>query len=68
MLHKSVTHLDGLPDSAHLPITALAAIFGCSRVTIFRKFKNGTLPQPVRVLGHRGLSAGVVRAILAGEK
>lgn len=67
-INQSAQKFTQLPDDAHIRITALAEILGCSRCTIHRRFKNGTLPQPVRVLGHRGLSAGTVRGILAGEK
>jgi hypothetical protein len=66
-IRKTVENFNRLPDSAHIGIPALAEILGCSRCTIFRRFKNGSLPQPVRVLDRRGLSAGTVRAILAGE-
>lgn len=64
---KSVSKFTHLPDDAHIRIAALAELLGCSTCTIHRRFKNGTLPEAVRVLGHRGLSAGTVRAILAGE-
>lgn len=63
---KSVTKFDILPDDAHIRIPALAVLLGCSRITIHRRFKNGSLPEPVTVLGHRGLSAGTVRKLLAG--
>ncbi len=65
-VNQSVKKFSYLPDDAHIRIPSLAEILGCSRCTIHRRFKNGTLPEPVRVLGHRGLSAGTVRAILAG--
>lgn len=63
----SVKNFDHLPANAHIDISALADIFGCSRCTIFRKFKKGILPKPVTVLGHRGLLVGTVRRILAGD-
>ncbi|WP_031598406.1 helix-turn-helix transcriptional regulator [Ferrovum myxofaciens] len=65
---QSVQKFSNLPDNAHIQIRDLAQLLGCSTCTIHRKFKNGTLPEPVRVLGHRGLSAGTVRQILAGEE
>jgi predicted DNA-binding transcriptional regulator AlpA len=65
-ISQSVQNFSELPNDAHIRIPSLAEIFGCSRCTIHRRFKNGSLPPPVRVLGHRGLTARVVRKILAG--
>jgi predicted DNA-binding transcriptional regulator AlpA len=64
----SVKNFNHLRDDAHIRIGPLSELLGCSRCTIFRKFKNGILPKPIRVLGHRGLSAGTVRAILGGRE
>jgi predicted DNA-binding transcriptional regulator AlpA len=63
----SVENFTALPTDAFLGIPAIAQVLGKSPCTIHRRFKNGTLPSPVVVLGRRGLSVGTVRKILAGE-
>lgn len=50
--HRAVYPLlsgfDQLPDSAHVPITTVCALFGCSPATAWRRVRSGHLVQPVR--------------------
>lgn len=39
---------DQLPDSAHVPIKTVCALFGCSPATAWRRVLSGHLVQPVR--------------------
>jgi predicted DNA-binding transcriptional regulator AlpA len=50
--HGAVSQLlcgfDQLPDSAHVSIRIVCAIFGCSPATAWRRVRSGHLVQPVR--------------------
>lgn len=38
-----------LPDEALIDVKFLSALFDCSENTIWRRSKNGMLPEPIRV-------------------
>lgn len=45
-------NFDRLPDSANVRLPVVAALFACSRATVWRRVRNKTLPSP-RKLGER---------------
>jgi predicted DNA-binding transcriptional regulator AlpA len=38
-----------LPDEANVRVSVVAALLGCSEVTVWRKSREGKLPQPRRL-------------------
>lgn len=38
-----------LPDEANVRISVVAALLGCSEVTVWRKTRDGKLPRPRRL-------------------
>jgi predicted DNA-binding transcriptional regulator AlpA len=42
----ALKNFDSLPDSAHVKLPVVAALFACSSATIYRRIKAGTLPAP----------------------
>ena len=44
----SLSHFDKLPDSAHVRLGVVMALFACSAPTVWRRVKAGHLPAPVR--------------------
>lgn len=57
---------DRLPNSAHVRLPVVAALFGCSPATIWRRVAEGRLPKPKR-FGPRmsAWSVAELRAALA---
>ena len=43
VIHPLFENFDDLPDSAFVPVEVVAALFGCSIPTIWRRVKQGTL-------------------------
>ena len=48
----ALRNFDILPNSAHVRLPVVAALFACAGVTIWRRCAAGTLPQPHK-LGER---------------
>ena len=46
---EALKNFDLLPDSANVRATVVAALFGFSVVTVWRKAKAGKLPAPRRI-------------------
>lgn len=42
----ALKNFDALPDSAHVRLPVVAALYGCSPATIFRRVKSGHIPAP----------------------
>lgn len=56
---------DQLPDSAHVPIKTVCALFGCSPATAWRRVRSGHLAKPVRIgAGSTRWSVGDLRRSL----
>jgi predicted DNA-binding transcriptional regulator AlpA len=58
-LELAVTDFDKLPDSARVPLPVVCRLFGWSPATVWRRVREGRLPDPVRdgrttrwVVGH----------------
>jgi predicted DNA-binding transcriptional regulator AlpA len=45
----ALRHFDALPDSAHVRLPTVAALWGCSPVTVWRGVKSGRIPAPKRL-------------------
>ena len=45
-LSDALKHFDSLPDSAHVRVPTVAALFACCTMTVWRRSKSGTLPAP----------------------
>lgn len=67
-MHKSLQDFDTLPDSAHVRIPTVAALFACSPATIWRGVRDGRIPKPVKHF-ERASSWNVaeLRAALQGQ-
>lgn len=46
---EALKNFDSLPDSANVRAPVVAALFGMSAATVWRKAKNGKLPAPRRI-------------------
>jgi predicted DNA-binding transcriptional regulator AlpA len=43
---SALQHFDALPDSAHVRLPVVEALYSCSGATIWRGVKRGTIPAP----------------------
>lgn len=48
ILKPSLSGFDALPNSAFVDVATVAALLGCSRNTVWRKAKAGTLASPIK--------------------
>jgi predicted DNA-binding transcriptional regulator AlpA len=58
-------HFDHLPDSAHVDVKVVAALFGKSVNSVWRDAKRGLIPSPVRFGGSTRWQVGGLRRALA---
>jgi len=65
----ALRNFDSLPDSAHVRLPVVQALFACSAATVWRRVKNHTLPAP-RKLSERVSAWQVLelRRALSGGK
>lgn len=56
-----VEHFDRLPDSAHVDVGVVAAIYGCSVATVKRRVKDGKIPAPQDICGMKRFRVGDLR-------
>jgi predicted DNA-binding transcriptional regulator AlpA len=47
-MQDSLKHFDSLPDSAHVRLPIVAALFACSHATVWRGVQSGKLPKPIK--------------------
>ena len=45
----ALKNFDSLPDSANVRLPVVAALYGCSPATIFRRVKSGHIPAPRKI-------------------
>jgi predicted DNA-binding transcriptional regulator AlpA len=59
-------NFEHLPDSAHVRLPVVAALFACSPATVWRGVSAGHIPKPVKHF-NRAVSwnVGALRAVLA---
>lgn len=43
-----LSDFDALPDAAHVRQPVVQTLWGCSAATLWRRIKDGTIPQPRR--------------------
>ena len=62
----ALKNFDSSPDSAHVRLPVVQALYGCSSATVWRMVKRGTLPAP-RKLSERisAWNVGDLRKALA---
>lgn len=59
---KAALHgFDLLPNAAHVRVPTVAALHGCSIVTVWRMAKDGRLPAPVKRGGVTAWNVGDLR-------
>jgi predicted DNA-binding transcriptional regulator AlpA len=51
-ISASLENFDELPNSAHVRLPVVQALYACSGPTVWRRVKAGLIPQP-RKLGER---------------
>lgn len=69
-ISSSLAGFDDLPDSAHVDVTTVASLRGCSVPSVWRHARLGLLPKPHRVgLRMARWNVGELRAagIIGGE-
>lgn len=54
------------PDAAKVRVNTVAALYGVSEVTIWRRARAGLIPAPTKIGGTTVWSVGDVRRHLAG--
>jgi predicted DNA-binding transcriptional regulator AlpA len=47
--HFALQHFDELPDSAHVRLPVVCALFSVSRATVWRWSTDERLPRPIRI-------------------
>lgn len=63
---KVLENLDKLPDPSRIGVDALLVALDISTTTLWRRIKEGKLPKLGEDGGKRFLTAGQLRAVLAG--
>lgn len=66
-LNAALADFDILPDSAHVRIGVVAALFGIGVPTVWRWLRAGQLPQPVRRGGTTTWRVGDLRRVLSTD-
>ena len=49
LLPAALVHFDSLPNSAHVRLPTVVALYGSSPATIWRRVKAGLLPAPLKL-------------------
>lgn len=63
---EALENFDSLPDSAHVRYPVVAALYGCSPTTIWRRVKSGLIPEPRRLTPRvTAWNVGALRRALA---
>jgi predicted DNA-binding transcriptional regulator AlpA len=64
---QALANFQSLPNEAQTRLPVVAALYGCSPATVWRRVKNGQIPKPRRV-GARTTcwQVGELRAHLVG--
>ena len=64
---SALRNFDDLPDSAEVRVPVVAALFGCSVATIWRRVRTGELPEPRRRNGVTSWPVGCLRRAQAKD-
>jgi predicted DNA-binding transcriptional regulator AlpA len=63
--NDALRNFEYLPNSAHIRLTTMMALYGCSSATIWRGCKNGLIPKPKKLtLRTTAWNVGEVRIAL----
>ena len=66
--NKSLIDFEFLPDSAHIRVTTMMGLYGCSESTIWRSVRKGLIPRPKKLTSRTTVwNVGEVRKSLAKE-
>ena len=65
-LQSALQNFDRLPDSAHVRLPVVKALYGCSAATVWRRVKDGGIPAPARLSARiSGWNVGQLRRSLS---
>lgn len=65
---EALRNFDSLPDSAHVRLPVVTALFACGPSTVWRRIKKGTLPAGRKLSeGVTAWNVGELRQALRGE-
>lgn len=68
-MHNPLKDFDILPDSAHVRLPTVAALFACSPATIRRGVRDGRIPKPIKHFERASSwNVGTLRAVLQGQR
>lgn len=45
----ALSKFDSMPDAAHVRVPVVAGLYGCSKMTVWRRVKDGTIPAPKKL-------------------
>jgi len=62
--HTNLFDFDSLPDSAHVDVRTVAALFGCTPSTIWARLRRKEIPEPRHFGGHTRWNVGGLRKAL----
>lgn len=63
---QTLSEFDQLPSSAHVRVGVVAALFGCSPATVWRRSQSGVL-RPKKIGGTTVWNVGELRAALSSQ-
>jgi predicted DNA-binding transcriptional regulator AlpA len=68
-MQPALQNFDRLPDSAHVRLPIMVALFACSPATVWRRVKNKSLPQPHKLSDNiTAWNVGELRRAIQGDK
>ena len=66
MMQSALKNFEFLPDSAHVRLPVVAALYACSPATVWRRLKDGGIPAPKKLSDRvTAWNVGQLRADLA---
>lgn len=65
VIPDALKHFDSLPDSANVKAPVICGLLDCSNATVWRRVKDGGLPQPIRLGRMTFWNVGQLRKALA---
>jgi predicted DNA-binding transcriptional regulator AlpA len=68
VIPESLKFFDSLPDSANVRQPVVKGLLDCSDATVWRRVKDGGLPQPIRLGRMTFWNVGELRKSLASLK
>jgi predicted DNA-binding transcriptional regulator AlpA len=68
-LPEALINFDQLPDSAHVRLPVVKALYACSSATVWRSVKAGRIPKPYNLTPHTSSwNVGELRQAKKGNK